>query len=144
MVATRVKPRGPFYACKHARTHSRVFADISGWNSGQDDGCYLAWGLVIRCRSEPVVRITQGRLPFVYFISFTRDRCVIWIIIGSGTKQLNRYKRVFMIHHSIQGRILLVLGAYVWVGGAKSIGAYFIYLYWSDREKSEYYQVPIQ
>jgi hypothetical protein len=25
MVTTRVKPRGPFYACKHARTH---FVDI--------------------------------------------------------------------------------------------------------------------
>jgi hypothetical protein len=28
MVTTRVKPRGPFYACKHARTHPRVFVDI--------------------------------------------------------------------------------------------------------------------
>jgi hypothetical protein len=28
MVTTRVKPRGPFYECKHARTHPRVFVDI--------------------------------------------------------------------------------------------------------------------
>jgi hypothetical protein len=42
MVTTRVKPRGPFHACKHARTHPRVFVDMSGRNSSQDDGCYLA------------------------------------------------------------------------------------------------------
>jgi hypothetical protein len=28
MVTTRVKPRGRFYACKHTRTHARVFVDI--------------------------------------------------------------------------------------------------------------------
>jgi hypothetical protein len=42
MVTTRVKPRGPFYASKHARTHPRDFVDISGRNSFQDGGCYLA------------------------------------------------------------------------------------------------------
>jgi hypothetical protein len=29
MVITRVKPRGSFYAYKHARTYPRVFVDIS-------------------------------------------------------------------------------------------------------------------
>jgi hypothetical protein len=42
MATTRVKPRGPFYECKHALTHPRVFVDISGRNSGQDGGCYPA------------------------------------------------------------------------------------------------------
>jgi hypothetical protein len=37
MVTTRVKPRGPFYACNHARTQPRVFVDISA----EDGGCYL-------------------------------------------------------------------------------------------------------
>jgi hypothetical protein len=37
-----VKPRGPFYACKHARTHPRVFVDISAGIPAQDGGCYLA------------------------------------------------------------------------------------------------------
>jgi hypothetical protein len=37
MVTTRVKPRGPFYACKHGRTHARVFVDMSAGG-----GCYLA------------------------------------------------------------------------------------------------------
>jgi hypothetical protein len=40
--STRVKPRGPFYACKHARTHPRVFVDIRAGIPAEDGGCYLA------------------------------------------------------------------------------------------------------
>jgi hypothetical protein len=46
MVTTRIKPRGPFYVCKHARTHPRVFIDIRTGIPAQDDGCYLALDLV--------------------------------------------------------------------------------------------------
>jgi hypothetical protein len=42
MDMTRVEPRGPFYACKHARTHARVFVDIRAGIPAQDGGCYLA------------------------------------------------------------------------------------------------------
>jgi hypothetical protein len=42
MVMTRVKPRGPLYACKNARTHPRVFVDIRAGIPAQDGGCYLA------------------------------------------------------------------------------------------------------
>jgi hypothetical protein len=41
MVTTRVKPRGPSYACKYARTHPRVFVDIRAGIPAQDGGCYL-------------------------------------------------------------------------------------------------------
>jgi hypothetical protein len=46
MVTTRVKPRGPFYACKHTRTHPRVIVDISAGIPAQDGGCYLAFDSV--------------------------------------------------------------------------------------------------
>jgi hypothetical protein len=42
MVTSRVKPRGPFYACNHARTHPRAFVDIRAGITAQDGGCYLA------------------------------------------------------------------------------------------------------
>jgi hypothetical protein len=42
MVTTRAKPRGHFYACKHARTHARVFVDIRAGIPAEDGGCYLA------------------------------------------------------------------------------------------------------
>jgi hypothetical protein len=60
MVTSRVKPRGPFYACKHAR----VFVDISGRNSGQDGGCYLAFASVTyqaSCQAILLeIRVFQG------------------------------------------------------------------------------------
>jgi hypothetical protein len=37
-----VMTRGPFYACRHARTHQRVFVDIRAGIPVQDGGCYLA------------------------------------------------------------------------------------------------------
>jgi hypothetical protein len=46
MVTTRVKPQGHFYACKHARTHARVFGDIRAGIPAQDGGCYLAFDSV--------------------------------------------------------------------------------------------------
>jgi hypothetical protein len=46
MVTTRVKPRGPFYACKHARTHARVLLTFRAGIPAQDGGCYLAFDSV--------------------------------------------------------------------------------------------------
>jgi hypothetical protein len=55
MATTRVKPRGPFYACKHARTHACVFVDTEfGPEFRQYGGHYL---VSIRWRSKPVVRL---------------------------------------------------------------------------------------
>jgi hypothetical protein len=45
MVTTWVKPRGPIYACKHARTHARVFVELAGIPT-QAGGCYLAFDSV--------------------------------------------------------------------------------------------------
>jgi uncharacterized Zn-finger protein len=77
MVTTQVKPRGPFYACKHARTHPRVFVDISGRNSGQDGGCYHAsdsvtyqascqattWGTVARPYANYLTNRPENNFP---------------------------------------------------------------------------------
>jgi hypothetical protein len=41
MVMTRVRPRGPFYVCKHARTHPRVFVDIRAGIPAEVGGCHL-------------------------------------------------------------------------------------------------------
>jgi hypothetical protein len=42
LVTTRVMSQGPFYACKHARTHTSVFVDISPRIPAEDGGRYLA------------------------------------------------------------------------------------------------------
>jgi hypothetical protein len=42
MVTTRVKPRAPFYACKHARAHHVRFVYISAGIPAEHRGCYLA------------------------------------------------------------------------------------------------------
>jgi hypothetical protein len=58
MVTTRVKPRGPFYACKHARTHPRVFVDIWARIPAK---MVVVICLSIRWRSKPVVRLPYNR-----------------------------------------------------------------------------------
>jgi hypothetical protein len=63
MVTTRVKPRGPFYACKHARTHARVYVDISAGIPAEDGGCYLALDSVTyqaSCQASPRLDRFEG------------------------------------------------------------------------------------
>jgi hypothetical protein len=56
MVMTRVKPRGPFYACRHARTHPRVFVDI---RVGIPANMVVVIWLLVRWRTKPVVRLSN-------------------------------------------------------------------------------------
>jgi hypothetical protein len=69
MVTTRVKPRGSFYACKHARTHSRVFVDIRAGIPAEDDGCYLALDSVTYQASWQTIAVTAALVlkPYTYF-----------------------------------------------------------------------------
>jgi hypothetical protein len=93
MVINRVKPRGPFYACKHARTHARVFVDIRAGIPAKM--VVVIWPLIRWRKKQPVVRPRETSPPgpcqcAVSFIYSAWNNPQAYVKISRGGCQLTQ------------------------------------------------------